>query len=240
MTRPQGIHHIAFSTVDMKTQLEFFTQVVGMELVALYWMHGVKGAWHSFLKLNEECFLSFVHLPAMTDIKRQIGVTHAGNAGGVSAGGTLQHLALRVESPDAVLEMRDRIRSYGVPVIGELDHGMCRSIYFAGPEGMTMEIACVGELGMVEADAWIDPEVVAKCGISPEGLAAMISPPPFQRPATPVPQPAHDESKPYLAYPGNAWERMRAVPDEQMTRDWSVPHAPMADRAALSETTAAR
>jgi len=227
MTKPQGVHHIAYSTGDMKAQLEFFTQVLGLELVALYWMHGVKGAWHSFLKLNEQSFLSFVHLPAMKDLQGEIGISHAGNPGGVTAGGTLQHLALRVGSPEEVLEMRDRIRSYGVPVLGELDHGMCRSIYFAGPEGMVMEIACVGDLQTVEPDAWIDPEVVRHAGISEAELAAMISPPPFVRPEKPVPQPEMDPSKPHLVYPGKAYDRLRAMPDEEMTRDWSVPHAPV-------------
>jgi catechol 2,3-dioxygenase-like lactoylglutathione lyase family enzyme len=227
MARPQGIHHIAYSTGDMKTQLQFFTQVLGLELVALFWMHGVKGAWHSFLKLNEHSFLSFVHLPAMAHIKGQLGISHAGNAGGPTAGGTVQHLALRVDSPETVLAMRDRIRSHGVPVIGELDHGMCRSIYFAAPEGMVMEVACVGDLQSIEPEAWIDPEVVAKAGISAEELAAMISPPAFERPTVPVAQPEVDAAKPQLVYPNGAYEKLLKTPDEQITRNWSVPEPPI-------------
>src|SRR2546429_5750238 len=40
MGLPNGIHHLAICTKDIKKQIEFFTQVCGMELVALYWMHG--------------------------------------------------------------------------------------------------------------------------------------------------------------------------------------------------------
>jgi catechol 2,3-dioxygenase-like lactoylglutathione lyase family enzyme len=232
MAKPTGIHHIAYATADMKTQLQFFTQVLGMELVALFWMHGVKGAWHSFLKLNDHSFLSFVHLPEMANIAGQIGLSHAGNAGGLTAGGTVQHLALRVDSPADVLEMRDRIRSHGVPVIGELDHGMCRSIYFAGPENMVLEIACVGDLQIVEPAAWVDPEVVAQAGISVEELALMISPPPFVRPAGPVSQPEIDPAKPQLTYPGNAYQRLVRTPDEQITRDWSTPEPPIKQEIA--------
>ena len=35
MTNPNGIHHLALSTGDMKGQIEFFTDVLGMRLMAL-------------------------------------------------------------------------------------------------------------------------------------------------------------------------------------------------------------
>ncbi len=40
--RVQGLHHLAISTADIKSQIDFFTDKLGMELVALYWMHGAK------------------------------------------------------------------------------------------------------------------------------------------------------------------------------------------------------
>ncbi len=222
--RPNGVHHLALSTGDMKIQLAFFTEVLGMELVALFWMHGVEGAWHSFLKLNDRSYLSFVHMPPMANLKGQLGLTHSPNAGGVSVGGTMQHLALRVEDQATLLAMRDRIRSHGVQVFGHLDHGMCQSIYFAGPEGINLEIACQGEL---EPEAWLDPEVVALCGISPEELAAMTSPKPFVRPAGPVPQPPADVTKPHLIYPDDVYARMLATPDEVLTARASQPDPPV-------------
>jgi len=36
MGLPNGVHHPAIFTKDIKGQIEFFTQVCGMELVALY------------------------------------------------------------------------------------------------------------------------------------------------------------------------------------------------------------
>ena len=41
MTKAQGVHHIAFSTADMKGQIEFFSDVLAMPLVAIFPMHGV-------------------------------------------------------------------------------------------------------------------------------------------------------------------------------------------------------
>lgn len=35
MGLPNGLHHIAICTKDIKGQIEFYSQVVGMELVAL-------------------------------------------------------------------------------------------------------------------------------------------------------------------------------------------------------------
>ena len=38
---PNGVHHLAISTKDIKKQIEFFTDVLGGELKALYWMHEI-------------------------------------------------------------------------------------------------------------------------------------------------------------------------------------------------------
>ena len=53
----------------------------------------------------------------------------------------MQHIAFRADTEAELLAMRDRVRSRGINVIGPIDHGMCRSIYFAGPDQMTLEIA---------------------------------------------------------------------------------------------------
>ena len=56
MNKVEGLHHSAICTADMKSQIEYFTDVLGMELVALYWMHGVDGHWHGFLRLERRKF----------------------------------------------------------------------------------------------------------------------------------------------------------------------------------------
>ena len=91
MNRIGGLHHLAVCTADMKTQIEFFTDKLGMELVALYWMHGVPNTWHGFLRLNDESAIAFVCNPEIGDIPRVLGSTHAGNSGANCAGGTMQH-----------------------------------------------------------------------------------------------------------------------------------------------------
>ncbi len=207
---PNGVHHLAISTTDIKAQIEFFTDVLGGELKALYWMHGVENTFHGFIELSPECYIAFVQHPGNTK-RQELGVTHAGTAAGPMPGGTMQHLALNVDSLDELLELRDRIRSRGIVALGPIDHGMCKSLYFAGPEGLCLEIATGGG---IDERSWIDPEVVSLAGISAEELRQFIAPAGYERPAAPVAQPVPDPSKPNLGYPAAAYEKVVALPDE--------------------------
>lgn len=209
---PNGINHLAIATRDIKGQIEFFTDVLGGELKALYWMHGVADTFHGFVELSPSCYVAFQQHPANAS-ERIIGVTHAGNAGGQVTAGTMQHLAFNVDTLDDLLALRDRIRSRGVAVIGPMDHGMCQSMYFAGPEGLALEVACGGA---IDERAWIDPEVQALAGISAEEVARYIAPAEYERPDNPVPQPADDASTPRLVYPELVYRALLAAPDEAM------------------------
>lgn len=224
--QPNGVHHLAISTADIKAQIEFFSDVLGCELVALYWMHGVKGAWHGFLKLNDSSYVAFVQMETIKDIESIPQVTHAGNGGGASAGGTMQHVAFNVDSLDDLLAMRDRIRSRGINVMGPIHHGMCDSIYFAGPEGLTLEVAT--SAAAIDGNHWIDPEVVGLAGISAEELARYRSPEPFTRPDEPLPNPPIDWSKPHMVYPRSVYEKLMATPDEVITSSFSDTVPPVA------------
>jgi catechol 2,3-dioxygenase-like lactoylglutathione lyase family enzyme len=210
--KPNGIHHFAICTADIKRQIAFFTDVLGMELVALYWMHGVEGAWHGFLKLNEQSSIAFVQTPKVGQIPSVIGRTHSGNAGGPCAPGAMQHVAFNVDTEADLLAMRDRIRSRGVEVLGHIDHGFCKSIYFAGPENLTLEVSTSEGLP-IDAEAWIDPEVVALAGISAEELARFKSPEAYAPPARPVAQPAFDAAQPHMAYPPKVYQALFGTSD---------------------------
>ena len=103
MNKIEGLHHIAICTSDMKAQIEYFTDVLGMELVALYWMHGVANTFHGFLRLNDESSIALVHNPDIDKIPVELGKTHAGNPGANCARGVMQHLALRVKNDEELL-----------------------------------------------------------------------------------------------------------------------------------------
>lgn len=209
---PTGIHHIAIMTADMKGQIEFFSDVLGARLVAIFDMHGVPGGLHAFLHLADDCQFSLVQLPAVADIPIELGRTHAGSGSGVSAPGTMQHLAFKVDSRDALLAMRDRIRSRGVNVFGPIDHGMCQSIYFAGPESLALEVAWSD--AAIDPARWIDPAVCAKAGISAEDAARFAAPAPYAGEGGAVAQPPYDPAKPHQAMPDAIYQHILKTPDE--------------------------
>jgi catechol 2,3-dioxygenase-like lactoylglutathione lyase family enzyme len=206
MGLPNGVHHAAYCTRNIKTQIAFFSDVIGMKLVALYWMHGVEGAMHGFLELGEKSSLAFVQMPQVSQIEPQPGITHAGNAGDPVAPGVLQHMAFNVDSEEDLLAMRDRIRSADIQVLGPVDHGFCKSIYLSGPEGLLLEFS-TSETA-IDAELWIDPEVVELCGIDAGELARYKKPEDWtsSRPGE-VPQPAFDQEKPHQQFAGEmaAW-----------------------------------
>lgn len=211
----EGLHHLALCTADMKSQIEFFTDKLGMELQALYWMHGVENTWHGFLRLNDESSIAFVCNPEIEGIEVQMGVTHAGNPGANSAAGTMQHLALKVKDHDEMMAMRDRLRAKGVPVLGPMDHGMCVSMYFAGPENLSLELSYSSQ--PINNAQWIDPEVVALAGISKEELERYKNPAAFPGSGGNVAQPAIGETStgPHMTnYPPGHYEASMSIPDE--------------------------
>jgi catechol 2,3-dioxygenase-like lactoylglutathione lyase family enzyme len=214
MVQPIGIHHIAVMTGDMKRQIAFFSDVLGMPLVAIFDMHGVPGGIHAFLKLDDHCSFSLVQLPGTAEVPSSLGITHAGTGAGNSAPGTMQHLAFQVADEAALLAMRDRIRHKGVNVIGPLDHGMCKSIYFAGPEQLTLEVACSDKA--IEPQRWIDPAVLARAGISVEEAADYAAPDDYAGECGAVKQPPYDPAQPHMAYPEDRYKMMLALPDEAL------------------------
>lgn len=228
MTQPTGIHHLAFMAADIKKHIEFFSQVMGCPLVALFDMHGVPGGLHAFLKMNDHSYFSIVQLPDVDRIPIEIGKTHSGSGALPSAAGTLQHLAFGVDSQEDLLAMRDRIRSHGVNVIGPIDHGMCQSIYFAGPDQMTLEVATSQEA--LDPRQWIDPTTLAKAGISADEAARYKTPAAYAGPS-PVPQPKYDPAKPHMVYPKEVYERLLQMPDEVITQSASYTAPPVGEPA---------
>jgi hypothetical protein len=201
-----------------------------MKLKALYWMHGVEGYFHAFMELNAHCSVAFVAAPAVKDIVPAFGVSHAGNPLKPCAAGTMQHVAFNVDSDEALLAMRDRIRSRGVRVLGPLDHGFCKSIYFGGPEHLVLEVST--SRAAIDAEAWIDPEVVALNGISAEELARYKHPASFKDSGGTLAQPPAASGKPEYAQMDAGFARAFDLPDAVVTRELSESTPPVQVRSA--------
>jgi catechol 2,3-dioxygenase-like lactoylglutathione lyase family enzyme len=211
MIKPNGIHHIAIMAADIKKHIAYFSDVLGCRLVAIFDMHGVPGGLHAFLHLDDHTSFSVVQIEGTADIPIELGITHAGTGAGKSAPGTMQHLAFKVDTPTDLLNMRDRIRTKGVNVIGPLDHGMCQSIYFAGPDQLTLEVACSD--AAIDPKRWIDPGTLAKAGISADEAARYAAPDDYAGEGGAVAQPPYDPAQPHMAYPDAAYRQMITAPD---------------------------
>jgi catechol 2,3-dioxygenase-like lactoylglutathione lyase family enzyme len=195
-----GVHHLAICTRDIKQQIEFFTEVVGAELEALYWMHGVKNTFHGFLKLSDSSSVAFVQGPEVSEIQPVKGLSHATSHASPVAPGAVQHIALNVDSEADLLAIRDRVRAHGYWIMGPLDHGFCKSIYMEAPEGIMLEFS-TSEGKPIDAEAWIDPEVVKRAGISPAELERYKNPPAFQPQGGNIQNPPFDPTKPRPEFP---------------------------------------
>ena len=225
MIKANGIHHIAVMSGDIKKHIAFFSDVLGCKLSAIFDMHGVPGAFHAFMHMNDNSYFSIVQTPDTGDIPIELGKTHSGNGAQPSAPGTMQHLAFNVDTEADLLNMRDRIRKKGINVIGPIDHGLCKSIYFAGPDQLTLEIAT--SEGEIEQDMWIDPKVVERVGISEEELAEFRSPDAYGGDGGTVAQPPYDPEKPHQVYPKEMYQQMLAAPDEVITKSASYAEPPV-------------
>lgn len=219
--KPNGLHHLAITTSSTHAQIKFFVEVLGCELEALYWMHnqGDNRVFHSFLRLNKTAWISFVEYVGLV-IAPIEGVSHAKSSMHPSAAGTMHHLALNVNSLDELISMRDRIRTHGVHVYGPLHHGFCSSIYFAGPEGLNLEISTTTKA--LDPKTWIDLEVSELAGISKEQLMRYVSPENYAGEGGFVTQPPIDDlSQPRLKLPDEQYRTIMSMSDEEVSRTMS-------------------
>lgn len=226
MAQLNGVHHIALMTSNVKEQIEFFSDVLGMKLKALYWMHNVDGYFHAFMELNDSCSVAFVQSPDVAKIPHEFGVTHAGNPVQPVSAGVMQHLAFNCDNDDELYAMRDRIRAKGVRVLGPLDHGFCKSIYFGGPENLVLEVSTSNGVG-IDENAWIDPEVVALNGISAEELERYKYPEAYNNDGEPVAQPIAASGRPEYANMDPNFAAAFDMPDEVVTRELSESTPPV-------------
>ncbi len=217
-----GADHIAYTTNNMKAQIEFYTQVVGYKLVGIFPFHGVDGASHCFLDAGNGFMLSFVQL-AGEKVEPVYGVSHSTDVGGPSAGGTVQHIAMSVDSMDEMLALRDRLRSAGYAVFGPLDHGMCQSMYLGSPEGIHLEFATTDGCAPFDPKQWLMQETASELGMSEADMARYVNPQLMESQGGSVPQPPRESAIPPSPIPGPMFDQLGYLSDEQLREAMSFP-----------------
>ena len=226
-----GIHHLALSTNDMKGQIQFFSEVCGMELMGLFWMHGANGAFHCFLKLNDQSYMSFVQTPDMGEKKAVAGVSYASHMIAGAAPGAMQHVAFNVGTDAELVALRNRIRKAGYQVIGTVDHGISKSIYLNAPENILMEFTSAEHGSELTADMWVDPECAKLCGFSEEELARCLQPAALELNGEAVANPKNPRL-PFAAMPDGLRETLLSLSDDELSAKMNYTEAPNAKQAA--------
>jgi catechol 2,3-dioxygenase-like lactoylglutathione lyase family enzyme len=130
------LSHAAFICSDTKATADFFTQMLGMELVAAVLDDKIPSTgepipyFHSFFRMGDGSTIAFFEAP---ELPAPAADTHPAYA-------TFRHFAMEVDSTEAVDEWAAWLVSQGVDLIGPVDHGIIYSIYFRDPDGNRLEI----------------------------------------------------------------------------------------------------
>ncbi|MBB37071.1 MAG: glyoxalase [Hirschia sp.] len=131
-----GIHHVAYRCRDARETVEFYEKHLGMEFTLAFAEDEVPSTgehdpyMHVFLDAGGGNVLAFFELPQQPEMSRDPNTPQ-----------WVQHIAFKVETLDALLAMRDRLRESGIDVIGPTHHGIFKSIYFFDPNGHRLEVA---------------------------------------------------------------------------------------------------
>ncbi len=142
----RGLHHFAYRCRDAEETRRFYEDLLGLPLVHLIQEDHVPSTGeycpyvHVFFELGDGSFIAFFDL----------GDDQASDPS-PNTPSWVNHLALRVGSPEQVRQAKQRLEEAGVDVVGVTDHGFIQSIYFFDPNGIRLELTA--QLGETPNDA---------------------------------------------------------------------------------------
>jgi glyoxalase family protein len=129
----QGFHHITMVSTDAQRTLDFYSGILGLDLVKQTVNFDDPSAYHLYFGVGGGApgtSLTFFEWPNA-------------RPGGWGIGG-VHHLALSVKGPEGQIKWKRRLTDAGIPVSGPYDRGYFWSIYFRDPDGQILEIATEG------------------------------------------------------------------------------------------------
>ncbi len=131
----RGLHHFAWRCRDSEETRRFYEDVLGLPLV-----HVIKS---DHVPSTGE-FCPYVHIFfEMADGSSMAFFDLGDDTAALPSPNTpawVNHIALRVDSVDALRAAKARLESAGVEVLGITDHEIIESIYFFDPNGLRVEL----------------------------------------------------------------------------------------------------
>lgn len=129
------IHHVAYRCKDARETVEFYQQMLNMDLVLAIAEDCVPSTkapdpyMHIFMDAGQGNVLAFFEVPNSPPMGRDENTPQ-----------WVQHIAFEVEDMDTLEAAKERLQAAGLEVIGPTDHHIFKSIYFFDPSGHRLEL----------------------------------------------------------------------------------------------------
>jgi catechol 2,3-dioxygenase-like lactoylglutathione lyase family enzyme len=127
----RGVNHLALVTPDMDATVRFWHGVLDARLVSTIGTPAFKHYFFEIAPGNTVAFFEYTGEHLATYAK-PAGVPY-------EYASQFDHLSLNLPDEEALLRLRDRLKSHGCEVTDVVDHGFLRSIYFSDPGGIALE-----------------------------------------------------------------------------------------------------
>ena len=130
------IHHVAYRCRDAKETVEWYRKHLGMDFVLAIAEDHVPSTqaadpyMHVFMDAGGGNVLAFFELPNSPGMGRDPNTPE-----------WVQHIALEVESVEALERAKAQLEAAGIAVVGVTNHTIFKSIYFFDPNGHRLELA---------------------------------------------------------------------------------------------------
>lgn len=134
---PTRLHHNAYVTADMEATRHFYEDLIGLPLVATWCeadeLFGKERVYcHCFFGLADDSALAFFQFAHAEDQNL---------FGPKMPASPFHHIALNCDArTQNEVEKRLKAAGYREPNMYVLEHGYCRSLYAADPNGMILEL----------------------------------------------------------------------------------------------------
>lgn len=129
------LHHVAYRARDAEETRHFYEDILGLPLYHIIQSDHVPSTGeycpytHFFFRLQDGSFIAFFDL----------GNDEA-SLPSPNTPAWVNHISFRVDSQQALRDMKERLEAHGIEVLGITDHHIFHSIYFFDPNGVRLEL----------------------------------------------------------------------------------------------------